>query len=209
MILKTPFGVRLWLLIATLLLVGGGTIYGLFFSWQRVREVEAKLTTSQLERFQLASEVRRDLQTLNTSLLRYALSRDPEQWKQFEKTRTNLDRWIDYNDPSLNTHSVVNTEEERHAFNQINRAYDDYVQSAREVHSKPLPPLLSVEQLRQLDAFNSQAERMRDLIRDLSAAHRKAEATFVANANTSLESLRGILVTGVLLLLALVAAIGW
>src|SRR5947209_10599742 len=36
-------GIRLWVLIAALLLVAGGTIYGLFSAWHRVQEVEAKL----------------------------------------------------------------------------------------------------------------------------------------------------------------------
>ncbi len=59
--MKTLFGIRLWVLIAALLLVAGGTICGLFSAWHRVQDVEAKLTTSQIERFQLASQVRREL----------------------------------------------------------------------------------------------------------------------------------------------------
>src|SRR2546427_8044299 len=75
--MKSPFGIRLWVLIAALLLVAGGTIYGLFSVWHRIQEVEAKLTTSQIERFQLASQVRRELQGLNNSMLRYVLARNP------------------------------------------------------------------------------------------------------------------------------------
>src|SRR6185503_2993175 len=99
MIMKSPFGVRLWILIAGLLLVACGMIYGLFSAWHRVQQVEAKLTTSQIERFQLASEVRRELQTLNSSMLRYALMREPEQWEQFEEASSDLDHWIDSYDP--------------------------------------------------------------------------------------------------------------
>jgi hypothetical protein len=62
MSVKTPFGFRLWLLIAALLLVAGGTIGGLVSAWHRVQEVEARLTTSQIERFQLARDVHRELQ---------------------------------------------------------------------------------------------------------------------------------------------------
>ena len=64
-------------------------------------------------------------------------------------------------------------------------------------------------QLAQLDAFDAQAERMRDLVRQLTDAHRAAEAAFLANATASLDSLREILIASVVLLLALVAAMGW
>ena len=208
MIMKSPFSVRLWILIATLFLVAGGTIYALSFAWHRVQQLETRLTSSQLESFQLASEVRRGLLSLNDSMLHYALVRDPQQWAQFEKASSDLDRWIDDHDPSLNPRSPLTTENERQAFKEINRAYDDYLNSARAVHSNAQPALVSSGQLAQLDAFNAQAQRMRELVRELSDAHRTAEAGFVANTTASLNSLRNILTASVVLLLALVAALG-
>jgi hypothetical protein len=68
--MKSPSAIRLWILIAALFLVAGGTIYGLFSAWHRIQEVEAKLTTSQIERFQLASEVRRELILIGICFLR-------------------------------------------------------------------------------------------------------------------------------------------
>ncbi len=68
---------------------------------------------------------------------------------------------------------------------------------------------MTSSQLAQLDAFDAQAERMRDLVRQLTDAHRTAETAFLANASASLDSLRGILIASVVLLLALVAAMGW
>ena len=47
--MKSPFAIRLWTLIAALLLVAGGTIYGLFSAWHRIQQLEAKLTNSQIE----------------------------------------------------------------------------------------------------------------------------------------------------------------
>jgi signal transduction histidine kinase len=64
-------------------------------------------------------------------------------------------------------------------------------------------------QLAQLDAFDAQAERLRELVRQLTEAHRVAQTAFLANATASLASLRGILIASVVLLLALVAAMGW
>ena len=141
--MKSPFGLRLWILIAALFLVAGGTIYGLSFAWHRVQQVEAKLTSSQIERFQLASEVRRELQSLNNSMLRYALVRDPQQWAQFEQASSDLDHWIDDHDPSLNPHSPLTTEAERQIFKELNHAYDDYLAAARAVHSNAQPALVT------------------------------------------------------------------
>ena len=95
MTIKPPFVVRLWTLIAALLLVAGGTICGLYSARQHIRQLESKLNSSQIERFQLASEIRRELLTLNNSMLSYALVRDPQQWAQFEQAGSELHRWID------------------------------------------------------------------------------------------------------------------
>jgi signal transduction histidine kinase len=206
--MKSPSAIRLWILIAALFVVAGGTIYGLFSAWHRVQQVEATLTTSQIERFQLASEIRRELQSLNNSVLRYALARDPQQWTQFEQASSDLDHWIDDHDPSLNPHSPLITEAERQVFKEMNHAYDDYLAAAGAVHSNAQPALVTSRQLAQLEAFDTQAERMRDLVRQLTEAHRAAEAAFLDSTTASLESLRGVLIAGVLLLLALVGAMG-
>lgn len=207
--MKSPFGIRLWILIVALLMVAGGTIYGLSSAWHRVRQLETKLTSSQFESFQLASEVRRELQNLNDSMLHYALAREPQKWAQFEQASGELDHWIDDHDPSVNPHSILTTENERQLFNQINHAYDDYLNAARAVHTNAQPALANAGQLAQLDAFNAQSQRMHELVRALSDAHRAAEAGFLASATSSLDGLRKILMLSIVLLLALVAALGW
>lgn len=207
--MKSPSAIRLAILIAALLLVAGGTIYGLFFTWHRVQGVEANLTTSQIERFQLASEVRRELQSLNTSVLRYALVRDAQQWKQFNKASSDLEHWIDDHDASLNPHSPLTTEAERQVFKELNLAYNDYLAAAGAVYSNAQPALVTSGQLAQLDVFDAQGERMRDLVRQLTDAHRAAQTAFLDSTIASLGSLRGVLIASVVMLLALVAAMGW
>src|ERR1017187_3601180 len=161
-----------------------------------------RVSSSQIERFQLASEIRRELLTLNNSMLSYALVRDPQQWAQFEQAGNDLHRWIDDHDPNLNPRSPLSTDAERQAFKELNRVYDDYLSSARAVHSNALPALVSSGQLAQLDPFNAQAERMRALVRRLTDAHRTAEAGFFANANASLANIQLILIASVVILLA-------
>jgi signal transduction histidine kinase len=206
--MKSPFSFRLWILIATLVLVAGGTVYALSFAWHRVQQLETRLTSSQLESFQLAREASRSLQGLNNSMLRYVLVRDPQQWAEFDKTSSDLNHWIDDHDASLNPHSILSTDNERKIFKQINDAYDDYLSAASAVHTNGQPALVNSAQLVQLDAFNAQAQRMRDLVRGLSDAHRAAEAGFVATTTASLNGLRDILTASMVLLLILMAAMG-
>ena len=207
--MKSPFGIRLWILIAALLLVAGSMIYELSSAWRRDQQLESTLTSSQIERFQFAAEIHRGLQSQDDFLLDYALVRDPGQWAQFDQASRELEHWIDERDPSLNPASPLTTKAEREVFKELNDAYDDYLNSARAVHTNAQPALVSPEQLAELNAFNAQAERMRDLVRQLSDAHRSAEVVFLADATASLDSLRGTLVASVLMLLILVAALGW
>jgi signal transduction histidine kinase len=207
--MKSPFGVRLWILIAALLVVAGGTIYGLSSEWSRVRQLEAKLTGSQFESFRLAGEVQRGLLNLNNSMLRYALTRSPGQWERFDNASKDLDHWIDQHDPALNPHSPLTTANERELFAELNRSYDEYLAAAQAVHSNAQPALVTSGQFTQLNAFDAQAEHIRELARKLADAHRAAEAGFLADANEALLHLRVFLTSGVVLLLALIAALGW
>src|SRR5882762_10350012 len=209
--MKSPFGVRLWILIAALFLLVGGIIYGLAFAERRIRELEDRLTASQMEGFRLAGEIRHGLANLNHSLLRYTLMRDSKLWEDFEQASSDLDRWIDDHDPNLNPHSPITSDLERKAFQELNHAYDEYVAAARAVHSNGLPAVVnSTSKLySQIDAFDVQAQRMSELVHQLADAHRTAEAGFLASANASLANIRGILVVSVVMLLALVAAMGW
>ncbi len=111
--MKIPFGLRLWVLIGALLFVAGATLYALFSAWNRVEQLEAKLTSSQIESFRLAGEVHRGLLNLNNSMLRYALMRDPRQWTQFEDASQDLNHWIDDHDPIMNPNSPLTTDPER------------------------------------------------------------------------------------------------
>src|SRR5216117_588032 len=107
------------------------------------------------------------------------------------------------NSPGGGEEVVINT------FQELNRVYDDLLAAAWAVHSSSQPALVSSGQLAQLDAFDAQADRMRDLVRQLTDAHRTAEAEFLADASASLGSLKGILIASIVVLLALVAAMGW
>src|ERR1700682_4084008 len=56
MIVKSPFGVRLWILFAALFLAVGGIIYGLAYVLHRIAQLEDRLTAPKLEGFRIAGE---------------------------------------------------------------------------------------------------------------------------------------------------------
>jgi signal transduction histidine kinase len=207
--MKSPFGIRLWFLIAAVIAVAGATIFGLSTAWHRVQQLESKLSGSRIESFRLAAEVQRDLLNLNNFMLRYAMVRNPQQWAQFQQAGGDLERWIHDRDPSRNPKSSLATEPERQSFQELTQAYGDYLAAARAIHSNAQPALVVSGQLGQLDAFDVQAQRMRELAGRLAEVHRRAEAGFLASANADLSNLRTFLNASVMLLLTLVAAMGW
>ena len=207
--MKSPFGIRLWLLIAALVLAAGGTIFGLSSAWDRVQQLEDKLSGSQIESFRLAGKVQGDLSSLNNSMLRYAMVRNPQQWAQFQQASSELSHWIHARDPSMDPKSLLTTKAERELFQELNRVYGDYLAAAVAVHSNAQPALVSLRQFAQLGAFDVQAQRMSDLAGRLADAHRTAEAGFRASAKAALSHLRTFLIGSVVLLLTLVAAMGW
>jgi len=207
--MRFPSGIRFWVLVIGLVLLAGGMIRGLLVASGRVQRLEAQLTASQIERFQLASEARREIQNLYDSMLRYALVRDPQEWAQFDLASSNLNNWIDHFDPTTNPQSPVTTDAERDVFKQLNIAYDDFLAAANAVHTNGQPALMNKGSLTELDAFNVQSARMRDLVHQLTEAHRTAEAAFLGNAVDSLVVLRDILIASLVSLLVLVMVLFW
>jgi len=209
-IMKSPFGVRLWLLIAALFLAVGGIICGLAYVLHRIARLEDRLTSPNLEGFRIASEIRYELANLNNSMFRYILVEDPQQWVQFEGTSGKLGHWIDDHDPNLNPASPLTSDLERKACRELNRAYAEYVATARNVHSNAPSALgTTAGRLAQLDAFEIQVQRMSDAVQKVADARHAAGAAFLANAHASLSNLRLILIACVVMMVGLVVVIGW
>ncbi len=158
--MKSHFGIRLWILITAIVLVAGGTIYGLSTAWRRMHLLETKLNSSHIASFRIAGEVQHGLLNLNNAMLRYVLVRDPRQWQEFDLASTDFDHWTDAHDPSLNPDSPLTTDAERKVFTALNRAFDAYLSSARAVQSNAQPAMVSSAQLAQLSAFDTQTHRI-------------------------------------------------
>lgn len=179
------------------------TLWGVERSWKQVNALEHHLTKEQLLTFRSADDFQKQLLTLNNSMFRFALMRDAARWAEFEKSSAVLDRWIDVQIAKFKTGR------ERSILAQLNAAYDDYLSAARQLHTNPPPASLATDVFTELGGFEQQAQRLLHLDAQLADAHRDAEATFLSQANRSLDELRWLLFAGVAILLGMMGALGW
>ncbi len=201
--MTTAFRVRLAILIGSMAMVAGLMLWSVQDSWRRIGRVEHKLTGSYLESFRLAGEFQQRLLTLNSSMLRYTARREPKIWTEYKQASDELDRWIDDQNPKLNTPL------ERDLLQQINTIYDDYRAAAEHLHTNQQPPMMSGAQFEQLGELDAQASRLLRLGNQLWDAHRVAEESFLTGANEALDTLRVSFIASLLTMLALVIGLGW
>ena len=194
---------RLTVLIGAIALMAGLTLWGVQDSWRRIAQLERKLTAAQLGSFRLAEEFQRRLLTLGNLLLRYTARRNPETWTQFQEAGIQLDRWLDQ---QIAKHP---SPRELDLLNHLNTAYDDYLAAAAEVHTNGQPAGITSAGFAQLEHIEIHDDRLHQLGIQLADAHRDAEALFLGDANRALANLRAFLFIGVVLLLALVAVLGF
>ena len=72
-------------------------------SWQRGSELRERLTTVQLQSFQMADHFQQTIWELNDLVLRYGVYHNTNDWAHFESLSKELDKWIDYQSPMLST----------------------------------------------------------------------------------------------------------
>ena len=201
--MTTAFRVRLAFLVGGMAVVAGLMLWSAQNSWQRITQLERKLTGSHLESFRLADGFQQRLLNLNSSMLRFAARREPATWTEFERASAQLDRWIDEQNPKLNT------SDERALLQQINAIYDDYLAVARRLHTNQQPAMMSGAQFTQLSDFDAQSRRLLQLGSQLGDAHRVAEESFLIGANQALGKLRAFFTASLVILVALVIGLGW
>src|SRR5262245_60604607 len=77
--------------------------------WLRAGLLHDNLSDVQLQSFKLADHIQQSVLDLNKIVFRFALSRDTNDWAQFEKASKDLDDWIDLqrrNEPTAREVSI-------------------------------------------------------------------------------------------------------
>ena len=86
---------RLTIFISTIALLLMLIAWTAHVAWQRIGELQEKFSMVQSQSFQNADHLQQAILGLNNLVLRYAAYRDPEDWTNFDRTSTELGRWID------------------------------------------------------------------------------------------------------------------
>ena len=165
-------------------------------SWQQAETLRDRLTTVNLESFRIADGFQQHLQQLNNLLLRFTLTQETNDWREFEIRRGELDSWIDMH------RSRLTSGRERAGLDQIDHAYDDYMAAASNVAVRVSMPG-SEPLLKELSAFEQQSEKLLNLGFDLAKAHHDSLAEFLNRTNASLARLQALLLFSLFCLLLL------
>ena len=99
-------------------------------SWQRSGELRVKLTTVQLQSFQIAEHLQQTIWELNNLVLRYGVYHDTNAWARFQTRSKELDNWIDEERP------ILSTDRERLILDLINTNYDYYMAAAHDIETR-------------------------------------------------------------------------
>jgi signal transduction histidine kinase len=164
-------------------------------SWQRSGELREKLTTVQLQSFQIAEHLQQTIWELNNLVLRYGAYHDTNAWARFQTRSKELDNWIDDERP------ILSTEKERQLLDLINTRYDDYLAAAHGIETRIQSSPPEATPLIAFADFEKQTQRILNVGSELAKAHLDSMGTFLADSQQSLTYLRVVLLTSLALLL--------
>ena len=164
-------------------------------SWRRVGELRDKLTTVQIQSFQIADHIQENILELNNNVLRYGFSRDGNDWVHFKKGSKELDQWIDEWRPN------ESTDLERLIHDRINTNYDFYMAAAQEIAAKVQTNSQRTLNLDNFTNFEAQSQKILKLGYELADAHRQSLNSFLTVSSKALGYLRLVLVISLGLLL--------
>lgn len=163
-------------------------------SSRRLDESRARARIGTSESFRIAHHFQQALMDLNERLLKLATTHDTNEWTQFEKDWKALNDWID--------EQHLSSPPERQLLDQINTAYDDYLDAAQQIHVKVVASTSVSVPVAEFAHFEGQTARLLDLASDLAEAHRATLLDALNESNLSLAHLRTLLLVALFLLLA-------
>ena len=152
-------------------------------SWQRGSELRERLTTVQLQSFQMADHFQQTIWELNDLVLRYGVYHNTNDWAHFESLSKELDKWIDDQSPMLST------DEEKLILDLINTNYDYYMAAAHDIKARVRSDTGSATPLAEFADFEKQSQRILNLGSHLAKAHLESMDSFLANSKKSLTYL--------------------
>jgi signal transduction histidine kinase len=164
-------------------------------SWRRSGELRERLTTVQLQSFQIAHQFQQKIWELDNLVLRYGVYHDTNAWAHFLTQSKELDTWIDEESP------ILTSATERRVLARINARYDEYRGAALDIEAKIRSSSPTTTPLAEFAAFEKQSQRILNLGSDLAQAHLDSMDSFLKASQKSLTYLRVVLLISLGLLL--------
>ncbi len=186
---------RLVAFILAIAVVSGLIGWAAHTAWKRGGALAEKLSSVELQSFQIADHLQQSILELDNLVLRYAVYHNSHDWASVQIASTNLDRWIDAQRPTLAT------EKERQLLDLINTNYDSYMAAARQIEIEVRSRPTSASGLSEFANFEAQSHSILKLGSELAAAHLESMNVFLASSKRTLGYLRVVLLTSLILLL--------
>src|ERR1051326_3988756 len=190
------FGVKLRFTALALVLglMGVAIVLITLNSQRQAAELRARVGHGDLESFGIADHFKDSLRVLNSTMFNYGIRHDPADWESFLKVSQELDAWIDQQKPKLTT------QQEKDVLQQIDTAYDVYLRSGRELHTRVQSLGRQDPTLVEFSGFLAESQRLFDLGQTLARAHYESRTLLLSHANQTLTDLRRLLVGSLCLL---------
>ena len=172
------------------------------FTWRKFEALSEKLTPAQIASFQTGDHFRATLQELNAILERFKSSKDLKDWQLFRRQFEELNLWIDQQRLTLRTAP------ERTILNQIDLAYDSYLEAAtnllvnaQDKQSSALPP-------EHVQKVQDVSQTLLNLGYQLVDAHRDSLVQFLNETRHSLAVFRRVMFGALFFLLLILSWVG-
>jgi signal transduction histidine kinase len=172
----------------------------------RGEALSTALLREQTENFRIADQFETELHRLRTLLTRFEIHHDITDWRQFQKEQKALDAWLD------ERRLRVTTRVEREVLVEIDAAYEEYFEGARNLDLELLRGAPWSEVTDFIEQTASRFERLGQLAGKLLKANQGNLEDHLAVARGELRAVRGLLfgaLAALLALGALLAVVVW
>ena len=167
-------------------------------TWQELRQLHQSFASVQADAFHLSDYIEASVRSLDETVLRFDLRRNPEDQAAFKKLSQELKQWI-------RTHqATATTPKERDLMGQIERAFETYLSRVAQLIDEPAQPGATPLPRSMLERVEDEAKPILDLCTELKAAERDAQTQFMKDSYRALGWLDQLLTVLLLLLVVMV-----
>jgi signal transduction histidine kinase len=182
--MKPRLKLRIIGLAAAICLMGLGVVFTTVTSQRQAGDLRTRLRQMDSESFRIADEFRDHLRQLNGSLYRYGSEHDPADLELFSRASDQLNRWIDQQKP------LVTTSNEDMLIQQIDSAYDDYLNLAADLQQTLRAQGQQSALMSDYSPLLKRSQRLFDLGQALAKAHLASKERVIFQANHTITQLR-------------------